>query len=472
MNKILISFFATKNDVGNDNVSKDSPNYNIHKHFYNHNKHYIIYTNESFRKNLEILLEKIKKDFPSHEIEDVFLPIIDPINISEIKDKLFLLLKNLGDYEIDIFISPGTPSMQIAWFILHISNVANTKLVQGRKASDSPKGIPEFFVIDIEKSEIPYSAIIKQTLQTDYETLYPIGDSIKSIFDKALKVAYTDNVTVLIRGESGTGKEYLARFIHEKSERRNKKFIAVNCSSLNDELLESRLFGHKKGSFTGAINDQIGFFEAANGGTIFLDEIGDISARLQQSLLRVLQNSEIIRVGESEPREINVRVIAATNKNLEKLCENNLFRWDLYYRLNVVELELPPLRLRTKKELEEIFDFIVKEKAIKFSRQLKKERKPLNFPKDVKDIILRYSFPGNIRELENLIESFYVFCEENVSFSDLPKRFFQEDKNQPLKLDDVIKNHTKYVLNLCNGNKSKAAKLLGCSLNTLKKYLS
>jgi len=465
MSKIIISFLALNNDFDKNTVSIDSPNYNIHKFYYLHDKHYFIYTSDEHKKKVDVLINKLSKDFPDHNIEAKYIYISDPINIVEIRDKLFVFLNQLKGNEIDIFMSPGTPSMQIAWFLLHLSNIADTRLIQGRKAGDSKSGKPEFYEIYFEKSTIPYSAVLKHSFPGDPETKYPIGSSIKPIFEKASKLAATDNVTVLIRGESGTGKEYLARFIHDSSERKKKKFIAVNCSSLNDELLESRLFGHKKGSFTGAFSDQVGFFESAEGGTIFLDEIGDISARLQQSLLRVFQESEILRLGESTPRKINVRIIAATNKDLEKLCSEDKFRWDLYYRLNVVELELPPLRMRSEKDFDQLFQYLNKEKGIKFNKQV------LRYSKESLVALKTYYYPGNIRELENLIENLYVFNDDKIGIKDLPGRLFQVDSKSSLKWEDITRVHFKKVLELSGGNKSKAAKLLGCSLNTLKKYL-
>lgn len=465
MAKNLISFLALNNDVVNSTISEDSPNYNIHKYFYNYDIHHLIFTSEDHRKLVQVLIAGIEKDFPDHKIIPHYISISDPIDLIEIRDKLFLFLSQMKDSEVDLFMSPGTPTMQIVWFLLHVSGIANTRLIQSRKAKDSKTGIPEFFFVDIEKSSIPYGAVLKYSFPSDSEFKYPIGEAIKDVFCKAKVVALTDNVTVLIRGESGTGKEYLARYIHDNSSRRNNQFIAVNCSSLNDELLESRLFGHKQGSFTGAIKDQIGFFEVAKGGTIFLDEVGDMTPRLQQSLLRVIQESEILPIGESKPRKINVRMIFATNKDLENFCFEGKFRWDLYYRLNVVELELPPLRLRGENDFNELLQFLNKEKAIKFSK------KPLRFSKEAYSVLNNYSFPGNVRELENIIESLHVFKEKTVEKEDLPKRLFNPSLANSLKWADVTLNHFKFVLDQCDGNKSKAAKILGCSLNTLKKYL-
>ncbi|MBZ0180295.1 MAG: sigma-54 dependent transcriptional regulator [Melioribacteraceae bacterium] len=404
------------------------------------------------------------EDFPSHKLDLLYIPINDPIDITEIKDKLFKFLSKHRKDDIDVFISPGTGMMQIAWFLLHLSSIATTNLIQGRKASESKSNKPEFFSIDVEKSSIPYSAVLRQVYDENLKSDYVVGESIKVVYERARKIALTDNARVLIRGESGTGKEYLARYIHENSSRSNKPFIAVNCSALHDELLESRLFGHKRGSFTSAVQDHIGFFESADGGTIFLDEIGDISPRLQQSLLRVLQNGEIQPIGYTKNKSVDVRIISATNQPLEKLCSEGKFRWDLYYRINVTELELPPLRERSKNDLEDLIKLFIQRKAAYFNKPI------LKFNKAAKQKLFSYDFPGNIRELENLIEHFYVFCDKEIKETDFPKRLVEKSISS-IKWSDITQQHFRYVLNLYDGNKTKAAKALGCSLNTLKKYL-
>ncbi len=463
--RVLVSFFAVNNDVVNSRVSSDSPNYNVHKYFYHHDEHIIINSSDKSINLFKYLFPKIQSDFPDHLVKTETIIIDDPINIVEIRDKLFYFLKKIGNSKIDIFISPGTPQMQIAWLLLHLSNIADTNLLQGRKAGDSKSGEPEFFYIDIEKSNIPYSAIIKHTFPDNSNLKYPIGKTISTVFDKATKVSLTDKVTVLIRGESGTGKEYLARYIHDKSSRSKSPFVAVNCSALTDEILESRLFGHKKGAFTGAVSDQVGLFEAAEGGTIFLDEIGDISPRLQQSLLKVVQDYEVLPLGETKARKVNPRIITATNKNLEALCAKDKFRWDLYFRLNVVELELPPLRSWSDTDFQELLKYFIREKAVKFNK------KPVKFSKEAAAILIKYNFPGNIRELENVIENIYVFCDDIANKEDLPARLSKPQNAGSLKWEDVTRMHFEYVLKLCNGNKTLAAEKLGCSVNTLKKYL-
>ncbi|MFM8241228.1 MAG: sigma 54-interacting transcriptional regulator, partial [Crocinitomicaceae bacterium] len=256
---------------------------------------------------------------------------------------------------------------------------------------------------------------------------------IEKIYENARKVALTDEVSVLILGDSGTGKENLARYIHTNSVRTEKPYVTINCSAFSDNLLESRLFGFKKGAFTGADKDSIGLFEEAHEGTILLDEIGDISPYMQQALLRVLQEKEIMPLG-GKPKKIDVRVIAATNQNLVKRCEEGTFRWDLYYRLSVVELDIPNLLQRGKQDLKALIDFFLTLKK----KQLKKQRK-LNLSKEALDILLNYPYPGNVRELENIISRLYVFNEDTVSADVLPKRLRPHPTRLPLNIEFVEK---------------------------------
>jgi transcriptional regulator with GAF, ATPase, and Fis domain len=223
--------------------------------------------------------------------------------------------------------------MRLVWFIFHKSVGLRTTLIQKRKPEHGKLKKPERVYMDIKKDNIPSSLIIRQSNNARKLNQLPIPkqfcmtESLKPIYEQAIKVAQTD-VTTLIYDESGTGKEHLVHYIHNNSLRKTAPFVTVNCSAMGDELLESRLFGHKKGSFTEAISDHVGLFERANGGSIFLDEIGDISPYLQQLLLRVLQENEIQPIGNTA-KKINVRTIVATNKDLIKYCEKGLFRWDL-----------------------------------------------------------------------------------------------------------------------------------------------
>jgi two-component system, NtrC family, response regulator HydG len=269
--------------------------------------------------------------------------------------------------------------------------------------------------------------------------------------------------TILITGESGTGKELIANALHYNGERRDKPIVKVNCAALSDELLESELFGHVKGAFTGATTERVGRFQMADGGTIFLDEIGEISIKLQLRLLRVLQESEFERLGDSKPIKVNVRVITATNKELHKMVKSGDFREDLYYRLNVVRLFIPPLRDRREDIPAMLAHFLNR-----FNIKLKKNITAIS--EDVQRMFMKYSWPGNIRELQNTLEFAIVLCRgSTININDLPPEFINNNKNI---LDPSVKSSTDRLaiiqaLEDTAWNKAKAARLLGIDRKTI-----
>ncbi len=293
----------------------------------------------------------------------------------------------------------------------------------------------------------------------------------QQIMNIANRVAKFDS-SILITGETGVGKEVLARHIHDISPRSNKPFVAINCAALTETLLESELFGHKAGSFTGAIKDHRGLFEEAQEGTIFLDEIGDISASLQSKLLRVLQEREILRIGETRPTKINVRIIAATNQNLEQAVNESSFRDDLYYRLKVIQIEVPALRERRDDIL-----LLARYFTKKFAQRL--DLPDLKLDSTCIDYLIEYSWPGNIREMENVIEHAAVLCTDNIIFPEnLPKQItqkVQEQRNGNMSgdsLSEVELKHIDRVLKMTNGNKAEAARVLKIGLATLYRKLA
>ena len=297
-----------------------------------------------------------------------------------------------------------------------------------------------------------------------------IGQSsaMKRIFEAIETVSPTD-ATVLITGESGTGKELVARAIHAASNRRYHPMVVIHCGALAETLLESELFGHEKGAFTGAQYRKKGKFEIAEGGTVFLDEIGDISLKTQTDLLRVLQEREIVRVGGNQTIKVDFRIIAATNKDLEQLIEEGKFRPDLYYRLNVFHIELPPLRGR-REDIPPLVDHFVR----KFSREMNKKISRVS--PAAMNLLQQYAWPGNIRELENAVERAMVVAQE----PDLREQDFTLKARNgaiiggPRCLDDVEKEHILRVLDECSGNQTRAAEVLGIDRVTLhhklKKY--
>jgi len=293
-----------------------------------------------------------------------------------------------------------------------------------------------------------------------------IGQSRKmqEVFKIVDKVARTE-ATVLILGESGTGKELVARYIHYNSPRKDKVFVPVNCGALMETLLESELFGHEKGSFTGAISTKRGLLEIASGGTFFFDEIGDVSPPIQGKLLRVLQEREFMRVGGTDTITTDIRLIVATNKNLEQCIKEGTFREDLYYRLNVVSVRLPPLRER-KDDILPLAQFFLRRFNKKVGREI------CEIPEDVLGVLMGYDWPGNVRELENVIERAVVLATENaIEVSHLPDRLleahidsgpvfwglsYKEAKQQVV--DSFSKEFVERLLRMSKGNISQAAK--------------
>ena len=316
-----------------------------------------------------------------------------------------------------------------------------------------------------------------------------VGSSkvMQEVFKTVAKVARS-SITVLITGESGTGKEVIARAIHKYSDRNDKPFVAVNCAALPPNLLEAELFGYEKGAFTGAISSKKGLFEQANGGTIFLDEIGELPLPLQAKLLRVLQEKEVRPIGSEKSRKIDVRVIAATNRNLEEEVKKGTFREDLYFRLNIVKIELPPLRERKEDIVPLAYHFIKR-----FSKEFKLQPKELSA--DAVEFLVSYHFPGNVRELENMILRAMVLSPSDfITAEDLKKQAYQEspsleglirefvlkvfsveqkEKNNLYEI--VVKAAEKAVisevLRRCNFNQVKAARILGIHRNTLRRKI-
>lgn len=281
--------------------------------------------------------------------------------------------------------------------------------------------------------------------------------------------------TVLITGESGTGKEVAARQIHLSSAQSKKKFVAVNCGAIPENLLESELFGHKKGSFTGATEDKIGLFAVAHGGTLFLDEIGEMPKNLQVKLLRVLQEKEIWPVGGAAPVKVDVRIIAATNRNLEEAIQAGTFRSDLFYRINVVEIKMPPLR----EHIEDV-PLLVQRCIKKLAKELKKPT--LDITNDALRKLMVYRWPGNVRELENVIERAMILHRDGdrIEVCDLPVSFQELGSENgvakdTLNLDEAIRvfsrSHIAKVLDITGSDKKEASKVLGLSLSSLYRKL-
>jgi two-component system response regulator HydG len=322
------------------------------------------------------------------------------------------------------------------------------------------------------------NATLKSKLSADYELKNIIGksQSMKSLIDMMAMIAPSE-ATVLITGESGTGKELIAKSIHHNSQRKDRPLVVVNCAALTDTLLESELFGHEKGAFTGADRRREGRFMQADKGTIFLDEIGETSAAMQAKLLRVIQEREIQRVGGEETLRVDVRILAATNRDLDQEVKNGKFREDLFYRLNVVTLRIPPLRER-QDDIPLLAQHFLEKYADKNHKQVK------GFSPLAMDMLLKYAWPGNIRELENTIERAVILLpDEHITDRELPSNITesyagksdvaapppQVVANRPL--EEIEREAILATLEDCEGNKSEAARRLGINRKTLHKKL-
>jgi transcriptional regulator with PAS, ATPase and Fis domain len=314
------------------------------------------------------------------------------------------------------------------------------------------RGRVAVLVRDVTDAERVRRALLEKWV---FHGLVCVSTAMKEIVDRVRDVAPYDS-TVLILGESGTGKELVARAIHAESPRADRPFVAVNCSAYSENLLESELFGHARGSFTGADRDRQGRFELGNGGTVFLDEIGEISPKIQVKLLRVLQEREIERVGENRSRPVDLRIVAATNRDLQREVREGRFREDLYYRLNVFTLRLPPLRERAE-DIPALADHFLG----KLSDHTGKEVRGLQG--DVLDAFLRHSWPGNVRELENVVESALVRARGPIlTTADLPEGFRAE-----AALAAVPEDRIRAALGRTGGCVTRAARLLGIHRTTL-----
>ncbi|MCF8050101.1 MAG: sigma 54-interacting transcriptional regulator [Desulfobacterales bacterium] len=309
---------------------------------------------------------------------------------------------------------------------------------------------------------------LRKELESRYTCEDIIGRSspMMKLFEVLPQIAESDS-TVLIEGDSGTGKELFARAIHNLSTRKNKNFVAVNCAALPDTLLESELFGYKAGAFTGAQRNKPGRFAAAEGGTLFLDEIGDISPAMQVRLLRVLQERRIEPLGAVKSQEVDVRVVAATNKSLSALVQEGKFRTDLFYRIHVVQLKLPPLRER-RADIPALVDHMV----AKFNRL--KGKDIFGVSENVMAQLMRYDYPGNVRELENIIEHAFVLCPEGfIGTRHLPPELRPADaesgteQSTDMSLKAMEKTMISEALQRCGGNRKKTAEKLGIDYTTL-----
>ena len=330
------------------------------------------------------------------------------------------------------------------------------------KGDDNRKIIPTISraVDEVEKKK----GKVAPPVSYSFDSIIGSSNGLKQAVALARKVADTD-VPVLLTGETGTGKEVFSHAIHYASPRSQYPIMAINCSAFSKDLLESELFGYKAGAFTGAMKEKPGLFEVANHGTVFLDEIGEMAFDLQARLLRVLETGEYIKVGDTKPTKVDVRIISATNRDLKKEIENGHFREDLYFRLSVFQIHLPPLRER-KEDIEMLAETFLK----RFAAKLKKEIKGMT--SEVVDILKGAEWRGNIRELKNVMERSAIVCDEEVTVQDLPidlqcAGMDEEQGKEEFELAVIGQKHITKVLQYTRGNKTEAARLLKIGLATL-----
>ena len=401
-------------------------------------------------------IDLLKKENFNLVLTGLIFPVMDGIELLEI------IKKDYVDTKVIIFTSYGT----IETAVNAIKKGAFSYFIKSH-------GFEEL-LIDIEKIEKlsqleKDNKYLRKQQHNEKYLLRSNNNKYKNII-KLIDKAAVSNASIFITGESGVGKEIVARHIHQFSNRKNQHFVAVNCQALSESLFESEIFGHEKGSFTGAKEKRIGRFEEADEGTLFLDEIGEIPLSVQVKLLRTLETKTIERIGSNKNISVDLRLISATNRNIYKAIESGEFREDLFYRINTIIIDIPPLRQR-REDLPMFIDFF-------FEEQSKEQKKKIiSIEQEVMDFLLSYNYPGNIRELKNIIERLVVLSEEGViTKGDLPENklsntYISTDNDEITPLKDFRKKiETEYigkVLGKCGGNITEAAKILDISRRQL-----
>ena len=441
---------------------------------------YVVDDEKNIRRSLEIILKPQGYGVRSFESGEAFLETIRK-GKGKLPDVVFLdvLLPGMDGIEVLKHLKKESSSIDVVM----ISGHANLRMaVEATRA-----GAYDFLEKPLSKEKILLTlqhleerrhlqtrfADLQQTMAEDYR-LVGRSAALQRVLRQIEKVAPTDS-KVLITGESGVGKELVAYAIHQNSPRARAPFVKMNCAAIPEELTESELFGSEKGAFTGATERRDGKFLQADGGTLFLDEIGDMSLVVQTKVLRVLQDGEFQRVGGKETIKVDVRIIAATNKDLQQLVNEGKFREDLFFRLNVLPIEVPPLRDRPE-DVEELFHHFLKRYCTRNNRRMPTVRK------EVPDILRRYHWPGNVRELQNLVERLLIFSEgSEITIDDLPSYLFRPgfqaaaikpgNKTLAEVRDEAERQYILQCLEFCNGNVSQAARLLGVERTNLHKKM-
>ncbi len=443
---------------------------------------YLLYNHEKYLKPASDILQFCRDHHPETHIQYFEIPIENPTDYNTVYPAMYQAVKNIqskkekANYTISI--TSGTPTMHACWIFLQQGGVIDADLIQvQRETGITPVNFklddfPEIQNVDAVKAELTKLSRENRNLKIrkqDYANIIGESQAMRKVKEQISLFAETD-ISIFINGESGTGKELVAEAIHYSSPRKEKPFIKVNCGAISNDLFESEFFGHKKGSFTGAVADKDGKFTLAHSGTIFLDEVGDLPLHMQTKLLRVLQEGKFTPIGTAEEVDVDVRVISATNKDIRKLVQEKKFREDLFYRLVKAEIFLPPLKDRGNDVLL-IANHIIATLNRKYSQKKYLSQSALSQ-------ITQYSWPGNIRQLQNSIETAFILA-KNKNEIDFIQTIDSGISTNSINIPDsgvdfdhdLVPRYYKAALEKAGGNQAKAAKLLGLAPHTFRARL-
>lgn len=471
---IIVSWLAWYHDFLIDpdtrqvqGISTEGPNVVLHRNgFMREYDQHLLLTSPPGNERIERLEQYLLREGGGHALELHEVHLQNIFDLQEIKAVAEDALRPYRQAQIDLLFSTGTTPMRSAWLLIHLEdNGLDTRLVQSLD-TEMGRGQARLQVLTLRGSYINQRLEAFADAERDGPGKPCIPPTLREIYEEAAEVARTPRLPILIQGPSGAGKEQLARHLHRESARRGRPFIPVNCAALGADLLESRLFGYAEGAFTGAKKTRKGFFDAANGGILFLDEIGDISPYMQQTLLRVLQEGRFQRVGGTAEIAVDVRLIAASNRDLYARCEAGQFRWDLYYRLAGIELHLPAwAELPAGDRIQFIEHFLT------ICAEQLGQSSPLQLDEAVRGWLLSYQMPGNLRELQHLINRLYVYAQGRARWEDLQRAIRHRPGPDRLTLEQVEADHIRRVFDAHCGNVSQTAAALGIERSTLRKKL-
>ncbi len=482
MKKILISFIGNNDCLLRE--GKEGAIISILKER-NFDILYLLYNDNRYLQYASDILIYCKKHFPNLTVRYLEAEAFNPIDYNIVYPSMVAAVNNIlneegtKDVEYTISLTSGTPTMHSCWILIVLGGIIQAKLIQTSKEAGiqevnfSLDDFPQIVTDKQLKIELTKKDRENKLLRKSLTTKYPelIGED-ESIIKVKLQIDHliNYNIPIFIYGESGTGKEVVAQILHYYGPHKEAPLVAVNCGAINENLFESEFFGHKKGSFTGAISDHEGYFSQANGGTLFLDEIADLPSHMQVKLLRALETGVIQPIG-SKPKKINIRIITASNKDLDKLVYEGKFREDLYYRINQAKIELLPLRQRGSDIILLARYFLEKYSEL---NGIVKKLSPIAEKK-----LLQYHYPGNVRELQNIIKFAYINSDSNlINSKDIIFPSINNYKNRieipPEGVDlehEIIPSYYQAALTISKGNASEAARLLGLKPHTFRARL-